>query len=178
MTLKIAQLGQPILRERAEEVEVEAIRTADFQAFVDAMTETMRAAGGVGLAAPQVFAKARVFIASVLPPERPGDKARSEVFINPRLSELSTEKESSWEGCLSFLELQVYVPRHKSVRVDYLDKQGKKQTLRLSGFPARVVQHEYDHLEGVLTIDRAVTTKNIVKTTEVDAAIPYAEESP
>jgi peptide deformylase len=176
MALKIAQLGQPILRERAEEVEVETIRSADFQAFVEAMTETMRAAGGVGLAGPQVFAKARIFIASVLPPERPGDKARPEAFINPRLSELSAEKESAWEGCLSFLELQVYVPRHKSLRIDYLDKQGKKQTLRLSGFAARVVQHEYDHLEGILTIDRAVTTKNIVKTSEVDAATPYLEE--
>lgn len=173
MALKVAQLGQPILRERAEEIPAETIRTADFQAFIDQMIETMRVAGGVGLAGPQVFAQRRIFIASVLPSERPGEKARPEVFLNPRLGELSAEKESDWEGCLSFLELQVHVPRHKSLRVDYVDRHGKSQILRLSGFPARIVQHEYDHLDGILTIDRATTTKNIIKASELDDAIVY-----
>jgi peptide deformylase len=133
----------------------------------------MRAAKGVGLAAPQVFASKRIFIADVLPPESAGGRGRTEIFINPRLSELSAEKDSAWEGCLSFMELLVLVPRHKSLRVDYLDREGKPKSLSLVGFPARVVQHENDHLDGILTLDRATTTKNIIKSSEADDAIEY-----
>lgn len=173
MPLKIAQLGQPVLREMATEVTSELITNPATQSFIDEMIEMMRAAKGVGLAAPQVFTSKRIFIADVLPTERGNERGRTEVFINPKLSELSTEKESGWEGCLSFLELSVFVPRHKSLRIDYLDREGKPKSLKLVGFPARVVQHENDHLDGILTIDRATTTKNIIKNSEVDDAIEY-----
>jgi peptide deformylase len=98
-----------------------------------------------------------------------------EVFINPKLTALSGERGLSWEGCLSFMELLVLVPRYKRVRVEYLDRRGRPQTLDLEGFPARVVQHEYDHLEGVLTIDRAPSTRYIIKASEVDAAVEALE---
>jgi len=171
--LKIAQLGQPVLREMATEVSPELIANPATQSLIDEMIEMMRAAKGVGLAAPQVFTSKRIFIADVLPAERGNERGRTEVFINPKLSELSAEKEPGWEGCLSFLELSVFVPRHKSLRVDYLDREGKPKALKLTGFPARVVQHEYDHLDGILTIDRATTTKNIIKSSEADDAIEY-----
>jgi peptide deformylase len=173
MPLKIAQLGQPVLREMAVEVSPELITNPSTQSFIDEMIEMMRGAKGVGLAAPQVFTSKRIFIADVLPAERGNERGRTEVFINPKLSELSAEKESGWEGCLSFLELSVFVPRHKSLRIDYLDREGKPKALKLAGFPARVVQHEYDHLDGILTIDRATTTKNIIKNSEADDAIEY-----
>ena len=173
MSLAIAQLGQPVLREVARPISPEMIADLQFQTFLDDMIETMRNSKGVGLAAPQVFASRRVFVASILPGERRGERAVPEVFINPVLSEMSSEMESGWEGCLSFLELSVFVPRHRSLRIDYLDRTGKAKSMQLEDFPARVVQHEYDHLAGILTIDRAATTKNIVKASEVDDAIEY-----
>lgn len=169
MSLSVAQLGQPVLRTVAQEIEPESIDDPAFQIFIDQMIETMKSSRGVGLAAPQVFASRRLFIADVLPPAQRGERPRTEVFINPKLSDLSEEREAAWEGCLSFIELLVLVPRHRGLRVDYLNRKGKQASLILSGFPARVVQHEYDHLDGVLTIDRATSTRNIIKASEIDA---------
>jgi peptide deformylase len=166
--LAVAQLGQPVLRQVAEPVAPEAIAGAEFRAFLGDLVETLATAGGVGLAAPQVFSSRRVFLACVAAPEE-GKPLELEVFINPRLVATSAEQESAWEGCLSFPELQVLVPRSRSVRVEYLDARGRERTLDLEGFPARVVQHEYDHLEGVLTIDRAASTRDIVKASEMEA---------
>jgi peptide deformylase len=173
--LTIAQLGQPVLRRVAEAVPPEAFGAAPFQHFIEEMLRTLQETGGVGLAAPQVFASRRVFLAAVTPPEE-GKPLEVEVFVNPRLAALSEEKESAWEGCLSFPELQVLVPRPRAVRVEYLDRQGEARALDLEGFPARVVQHEYDHLEGILTIDRAASTRDIVKASELAAA--QRERSP
>jgi peptide deformylase len=170
MALEIAQLGQPILREVARPISPEMIADPQFQTFLDDMIDTMKSSKGVGLAAPQVFASRRVFVASILPGERRSEKAIPEVFINPQLSQLSEEMEPGWEGCLSFLELSVLVPRHTSLRIDYLDRTGRPKTLELTDFPARVVQHENDHLDGILTIDRVTTTKNIIKSSEIDDA--------
>jgi peptide deformylase len=173
MALAIAQLGQPVLREVARPVSPEMILDPQFQTFLDDMLETMKSSKGVGLAAPQVFASRRVFIASILPGDRRSEKTIPEVFINPELHELSSEMEPGWEGCLSFLELSVLVPRHRTLRINYLNREGQPQSLHLTGFPARVVQHEYDHLDGILTIDRAATPKNIIKSSEIDDAIEW-----
>jgi peptide deformylase len=113
-----------------------------------------------------VFASDRVFLAAVLPSSE--GKPGVETFINPVLSELSDEKAERWEGCLSFIELMVLVPRHRSLKVEYLNRHGQPKSLTLREFPARVVQHEYDHLDGVLTIDRAPSTAQIVKASELD----------
>ncbi|MFO0946466.1 MAG: peptide deformylase [Planctomycetota bacterium] len=176
MPLEIAQLGQPILREIARKVSPEEIRSEEFQAFLDEMVATMHEGGGVGLAAPQVFDERRVFLAAIMPPKAKGETPQVECFINPRLSQLSEEKRSAWEGCLSFLELLVYVPRHRKLRIDYLDRQGEPRALELAGYPARVIQHEYDHLDGVLTIDRAQSTKDIVKASEIDDVIANGKD--
>lgn len=168
--LEIAQLGQPVLRMRAEEVPPEEIGSADIQSLLNDMMETLIDANGAGLAAPQVFESKRIFLACVHPPEK-GNRPEAEIFINPRLSHRSAEMDAGWEGCLSFMELSVMVPRHRSLQVDYLDRQGNERKLRLSGFAARVVQHEYDHLNGVLIIDRATSTHDIVKSSEMETVL-------
>ena len=164
----VAQLGQPVLRRPAAEVAPDRLRSPEFQALVERMLQTLDTAGGVGLAGPQVFAGERVFIATVLPGPKPSDPRKLEVFVNPRLSELSEDGDIRWEGCLSFIELLVRVPRHLKLRIDYLDRHGAAKTLRLEGFPARVVQHEYDHLDGVLTLDRAASPRDVIKASELD----------
>lgn len=173
--LKVAQLGQPVLRRIASPVAPAEIPTPEFQEFVDRMIATMRSHKGIGLAGPQVFASKRVFVAAIWPPQARDDEAGIEVFINPKLGELSEDKRAAWEGCLSFIEIMALVPRHLGVRVDYLDRQGKAKALKLKGLPARVVQHEYDHLEGVLIIDRAATTRDIIKASEIDAVMKKGE---
>jgi peptide deformylase len=170
-TLRIAQLGQPILRQQACAIPPDQIATPGFQEFLQAMRETLAEAGGVGLAGPQVFADLRVFLARVAPPGPEGELPPVEVFINPELTTLSEEQESRWEGCLSFPELLVRVPRAKAVRIKYLDESGQRREQDLVDFPARVVQHEYDHIEGVLTLDRALSTHHIIKASEAEAIL-------
>jgi peptide deformylase len=177
MPLPIAQLGQPVLRRVADPVPPEDVVTPEFRAFLEEMRATLLAAPGVGLAAPQVFVSRRLFLARLEPPDpdRPDEPPRVETFINPSLTPLSDEVVSAWEGCLSFEELLVLVPRRRRVRVDYLDAQCRPRALLLEGFPARVVQHECDHLDGVLTLDRAVSTRDIIKASEREAALRARE---
>lgn len=170
-SLRIAQLGQPVLRRQAAEVPAAEIGSPEFQQFLCDMHETLETAQGAGLAAPQVFSSRRVFLAAILPGENEDDPPGVEVFINPRVVPASVESSSAWEGCLSFSELLVKVPRFRAVRVDYLNAQGERKMLNLEGFPARVIQHEYDHLEGILTIDRAVSRIDIIKASEADEVL-------
>jgi peptide deformylase len=171
MPLKIAQLGQPVLRQVAAEVAQAEIFTPDFQHFLAAMYETLREACGAGLAAPQVYASRRVFLAAIVPPAGPDEPPDVEVFINPQVTPLTDETTSAWEGCLSFPELLVKVPRHRQVHVDYVNAAGEDVHLDLEGFAARVVQHEFDHLQGILTLDRAPSTLAIIKASEADEVL-------
>jgi peptide deformylase len=171
MTLPIAQLGQPVLRRIAEPIPLEDIPTPTVQRLIDDMLATLHAAKGAGLAGPQVFASRRIFLAAVLPPADPDGPPGVEVFINPTLLAGGPDKHASWEGCLSFPELLVLVPRFRRVSVEYLDRQGQARVLALEDFAARVVQHEYDHLQGILTIDRAPSTRYIVKASEIEAVV-------
>jgi peptide deformylase len=177
MKLRIAQLGQPALRQPAAEVPAEEVRTPEFQRLLDDMLETMREAGGVGLAGPQVFEAKRVFLAAILPPTVEEGPPEVEFFINPRLVSVSREGSLAWEGCLSFLELLVLVPRHRRIRVEYLGRDGRPRALDLEGFPARVVQHEHDHLDGILTLDRAPSTRDIIKASEIETVLEAEKES-
>jgi peptide deformylase len=176
MILKIAQLGQPVLRQVAIPIAAEELASPEFQQLLADMRETLEVVGGVGLAAPQVFSSRRVFLARILPPPQEGDKPGIEVFVNPSLTALSDEGLAAWEGCLSFAELLVLVPRLQAVRVDYFDASGQAKALELAGFPARVVQHEFDHLEGILTIDRAESTLDIVKASEIETVLGEVDE--
>jgi peptide deformylase len=174
MGLPIAQLGQPVLRLATAEVSPELVPSPEFQAFLRAMRETLQEAGGVGLAAPQVFVSRRVFLACIQAPQE-GQSLAIEVFINPKITAASAAKHADWEGCLSFPELQVLVPRHEHIRVEYLNERGEPRTLDLAGFPARVVQHESDHLDGILTIDRAASTRDIIKASELEDVRRFRE---
>ncbi|MCI0685321.1 MAG: peptide deformylase [Gemmataceae bacterium] len=178
MPLTIAQLGQPILRGATVEVPVEEIASPSFQQFLNDTRDTLRDAGGAGLAAPQVFDRRRVFLAAILPPSEPDGEPEIETFINPRLVGASDERAEAWEGCLSFPELLVLVSRPLAVRVRYLSERGEPCVMDLIDFPARVVQHEHDHLEGILTLDRAKSSRHIVKASEIDAFLGKDPFSP
>jgi peptide deformylase len=170
MVLKIAQLGQPVLRESAQEVSAEELRSPEFQQLIDDLLATLAVEKGAGLAGPQVFVSKRLFLAAILPSADDETPPGVEVFINPRIVAVSAEKTAAWEGCLSFPELLVWVPRFLALRMQYLDRQGQERVLELRDFPARVVQHETDHLDGILTLDRAASTRDIIKASEIDAA--------
>lgn len=169
MHLEIAQLGQPVLRQIAADVTREQITGGEIQQLIQSMFETLTHHHGAGLAAPQVSVSLRVFLGAIFPPEEDDGPPGVEAFINPVITPLSDEKVRAWEGCLSFPELLVLVPRHRAVRIDYVDLEGEPQALELMDFPARVVQHELDHLDGILTLDRAESTLHIVKASEIDA---------
>ena len=172
--MQIAQLGQPVLRQVAQPIGgPEEVRHESIQHLIDTMIQTMLLTPGSGLAAPQLFVSRRVFVARVLPFGGDDELADVGVFVDPQLEVLDDTVESEFEGCLSFPELKVLVPRHRQIRIDFLDREGQQQSLVLEGQPARVVQHEQDHLDGILTIDRAESTRHIVKSTE--AAIARAE---
>lgn len=166
MILPIAQLGQPVLWQKAVEVPREEIATPGFQQFLTDMRETLDESGGVGLAAPQVFDSRRVFLAAVPVSDSVEVPPAIEVFVNPRISAASEEKARSWEGCLSFPELMVLVERAKEVGIEYLDRHGQPRSMKLRDLPARVVQHEADHLDGILTLDRALSSRHIIKASE------------
>jgi peptide deformylase len=169
--LEIAQLGQPALWQVASEVPPEQIARQPFVELLRDMMETLRLHKGAGLAAPQVFASLRVFLAAVAAPEEENATPAFDVFINPKITPLTDETVRAWEGCLSFPELLVLVPRYRAVRIEYLDAAGEARVRDLQGFPARVVQHEFDHLEGILTIDRAESPRHIIKASEIDDVI-------
>lgn len=164
----IVQTGAPVLRNKAEDVPRERIATPEFQALLAKMIETMRAAPGVGLAAPQIGVPWRVLVledrdelmASLTAKEKE-ERERVpvpvRVFINPTLRFIGDEKVTFFEGCLSVAGFAGLVERAREVEVTGLDEKGVEQTWRVKGWPARILQHEVDHLNGTLYIDRMLT---------------------
>jgi peptide deformylase len=154
--LKIAHLGHPILRQVAEPVSPEAIRSPEIQRLLDDMLETMADHDGAGLAAPQVHVPRRVVIYGVDEnPRYPDAEAVPfTILMNPRITALGDEQEEDWEGCLSVPDLRGLVPRFTRVRVEAYGSDGKQLRFDAAGFHARVVQHECDHLDGKVYLDR------------------------
>ncbi|WP_298281581.1 peptide deformylase [Acidocella sp.] len=147
--LKIARMGHPVLRAPADAVADPT--TPDLRRLVRAMTTTLEDAGGVGLAAPQVHEPVRLFLFFVPPARDPAGGGRGLMAVfNPVLTPLGDERVLGWEGCLSVPGLRGAVARHKTVRMTGLDGEGAPVDEVLSGFAARVAQHEADHLDGVL----------------------------
>jgi peptide deformylase len=149
--LKVARMGHPVLRERARPLDPTEVRTSTFQKLIDDMIETMVEYEGIGLAAPQVHEGVRLFVAGV---EGAGDNLKIVPFINPVITPVSEETVEDWEGCLSIPDIRGKVPRAREVVIKALDRRGKPFELSLKNYPARVVQHETDHLDGVLFFDR------------------------
>jgi peptide deformylase len=150
--LKVARMGHPVLRERARPLDKSDIKSAAMQKLIDDMIDTMHEYHGVGLAAPQVHEALRVFVA--LLEDDPDAKSDAAVIINPEIVANGSATEEGWEGCLSIPDIRGMVPRYTDIRVKALDRTGRAIELPLKDFPARVAQHETDHLDGVLFLDR------------------------
>lgn len=156
--LEIRELGDPVLRERSRELSAEELESPEVQRLIDDMIETMRAAGGAGLAANQIGETVRIAVAEVsgqntrypYKPELP-----LTVFVNPVIEPLGDLSGVINEGCLSLPRLRAEVPRHLEIRLTYLDRDGVEHVEEKRGLTAGTFQHEVDHLDGVLIVDRA-----------------------
>lgn len=170
-TPNIVQLGNPTLRQCAERIET--VQDPKLQAIIDDLLQTMTQAGGVGIAAPQVgILKQLVIIASRPTPRYPHAPEMSPTpMLNPQLVEHSDETEKGWEGCLSVPGIRGLVPRYRSVTIDYVDRDGQPQRQILHDFVARIFQHEYDHLQGVVFIDRVESTRELMSEQEYQRQI-------
>ena len=153
--LKVARIGHPALRAKAREVTPDELRSPEIQTLIDDMIETMHEYEGVGLAAPQVHVSLRLAVIEVPSyDERTTDAVPLIVLINPRLTFLGEDKLAGVEGCLSIPGLRGMVPRSKRLRLEALDRAGKPYAVETEAFYARVIQHECDHLEGSVYLDR------------------------
>lgn len=150
--LKVARMGHPVLRAKARAIDKAELKSPELQQFIDDMVDTMYEYSGVGLAAPQVHEAVRVFVA-MLDADGRGE-GDATVLVNPEILVVGDQTVEGWEGCLSIPDVRGRVPRAQHIKVSALDRTGKRFELDLSDFPARVVQHENDHLDGVLFVDR------------------------
>ncbi len=166
--MKIVQVGEPVLRQKANTLPAEEVRSREIKELIESMRETMHGAPGVGLAAPQVgIAVALAVIEDK--PEYTKDVAAEvlkqrerrpvpfHVIVNPKLTLLTEPSIDFFEGCLSLTGFTAVVRRARSVRVDCLDHKGKPKVIEASGWYARILQHEIDHLHGTVYIDRMET---------------------
>ena len=158
---QIAQLGNAILRQQASAVEFDSEQT---QAIISDMLATLADSNGVGLAAPQIHEPyCIVIIASRPTPRYPNaPEMKPTVMINPSFKNHSEEKHKDWEGCLSIPGIRALVPRYSDIEVNYTDPKGKLVKLRIEDFIARVFQHEYDHLNGMVYLDRVENSQDIM----------------
>ncbi len=155
--LKVARLGHPVLRLKSADVEIADIRAGKFRALVDDMIETMHEYEGVGLAGPQVHLPLRIFVFEVqekVAKRRGVSKLNAGVFFNATYEAIGAETITDWEGCLSVPFLGGEVPRFKKLRVRGIDHEGNAAELEVSDFSARIFQHEIDHTDGLVYVDR------------------------
>jgi len=157
--LKVARMGHPVLRQRTRPLDKNDLRNSAVQKFMDDMIETMYEYHGVGLAAPQVHEELAIFVAML--DEEPTETSEATVFVNPVIVPASETKVEGWEGCLSIPDIRGMVPRHAAITLKALDRQGRTVELPLRDFPARVAQHETDHLNGVLFFDRMTSMESL-----------------
>ncbi|AGY59530.1 peptide deformylase [Gloeobacter kilaueensis] len=156
MILPIAQVGEPILHLAAQPVPIEQIRTPAFQTFLDDFVETMRSASGVGLSGPQVFRSIRVVAAECNANPRYPDRETVplQIWINPVILRSADKTVACEEGCLSVPERRINLNRPEWIELSAFDREGEPVTFIAEGFLARILQHEIDHLDGILIVDR------------------------
>jgi peptide deformylase len=161
--LKVSQLGNPILREISKPVPKGRIQTPDFQRFIDDMIETMHEYDGVGLAAPQVHVSLRVAPIEVAgnPRYPSAEDVPLTVLINPEITPVGSAMVEDWEGCLSVPGMRGMTPRYAAIDVRAVDREGQPVSFRAENFLARVVQHEFDHLDGMVYLDRMADLKTL-----------------
>src|SRR5215217_3491446 len=162
--LKVAHMGHPVLRARGRAIDVGEIKSSRIQQLIDDMFETMTEYQGVGLAAPQVHESVRLFVAGFAAEAEDEDEEQRVplmAVINPEVAVVGDDTLEDWEGCLSIPDVRGKVPRARRVVLRAFDRKGKRFELQASGFTARVIQHETDHLDGVLFFDRMATFKTL-----------------
>ena len=156
--LKVAKLGNPILRKISKQVDLKELtgQQGELQNFIDDMIDTMREEDGVGLAAPQVNRSQQIVVLEYENNERYPDESSIPVtvLVNPVLSDYGEEKALGWESCLSLIDFRGLVPRSTSVTLKAYDRDGDRIEKRATGFEAVVLQHEIDHLNGKVFLDR------------------------
>lgn len=164
--LGIAEIGNEVLRLKADNVI--DIQSEQTQKLIDSMIETVMEASGVGLAAPQVFFSKRIFIIDSKPNHRypNAPEIGTVAIINPKIISYSERKVKDWEGCLSIPGIRGLVPRYEHIDVEYYTRDGKFHTQRFEGFVARIFQHELDHLNGLVFLDRIDSNKDIISEKE------------
>ena len=175
--LKVARIGHPVVRTAAKAVPERAFGETRLQKLIDDMQATMYEYDGVGLAAPQIHESLRLAVLEV-----PGSDDRSEaevpftVLVNPVITPLGDEMKKGWEGCLSIPDLRGVVRRLTRLRLEALDRSGKPFSIEASGFLARVIQHECDHLDGHVYLDRMADMKSLTFIKEFEAHVDPDEE--
>lgn len=159
---KIAKLGEKVLRKKAKKVK--DVKSEETKKIVSLMLETLKKSNGVGLAAPQISISKQIMIISSKPNERYPNAPIMEdlVLINPKIIKTSKGKNKDWEGCLSIPGIRAKVPRYNKIKVKYKTLENEKKTVVFKDFIARIFQHEYDHLIGLVYIDRVETNKDII----------------
>ena len=170
-SLQIAQLGNPILQQQA--YLVDNVREERLQQLIDALLITASASNGVGIAAPQVSKSYRLFIVASRPNARYPNAPLMEptAMINPQIITHSTEIVKGWEGCLSIPGIRGLVPRFQAIEVEYTTRDGQLHRQELTDFVARIFQHEYDHLDGIIFLDRVESTQDLMSEQEYQQRI-------
>ena len=184
MILPIYIYGHPVLRKETQDIDASY---PNLKELIDNMYETMYNADGVGLAAPQVGLVDRIFVIDLSPladEESPQYEGLKKTFINARIISRTGDMVSTEEGCLSIPGINESVPRHDEIEIEYLDENLEPHTETFTGFTARVIQHEYDHIEGILFTDHLSSLKKklvkgkLVKISHGDVAVNYKMRFP
>lgn len=169
--LQVIELGNPILRQTAQPVF--NMQNATIQALIDNLILTVGTANGVGIAAPQVAQSDRLFIVASRPnlryPHAPVMEPTA--MINPRILSHSDQTVKGWEGCLSIPGIRGLVPRYQAIEVEYTGRDGQQCKQELTDFVARIFQHELDHLDGIVFLDRVETTQDLITEREYQQRI-------
>jgi peptide deformylase len=168
--LKIAHVGHPVLRERSRELTREELAAPETQTFIDDLIETMRDANGAGLAAPQVHNPVRICAVEVKDNPRYPYKPNVPltVMVNPVITPVGTETFENFEGCLSVPNLRGVVDRFAVIEISYWDRHGETVKKQVRGLTAGTFQHEVDHLDGKVFLDRVKDTKTLCTWAEFD----------
>lgn len=169
--LDIIELGHPILREQAKAIE--HIQDDRIQTLIDNLLATVKQANGVGIAAPQVAESYQLMIVASRPNLRYPNAPMMEPMpiINPKILAHSDETVKGWEGCLSIPGIRGNVPRYQAIELEFYDRFGKLQKMEMTDFVARIVQHECDHLNGIVFVDRVESTRDLITEKEYQKII-------
>lgn len=158
--LKVARMGHPVLREPARALEPAEIKSDAIQQLIDDMFETMAEYQGIGLAAPQVHEGVRLFVAGYDSEE--GEQGFPRIaLINPEITIVGDDTVEDWEGCLSIPEIRGKVPREREIKVRAYDRDARRVEMTARNYIARVIQHETDHLDGILFLDRMTSFETL-----------------